>query len=100
MYQALLLCMSLALGQGPCVDQPPAQFCANNGVAQQSGCKSNEPACAVCQESSDRFLCRFIKAYGEYLPKPEPKAETPPDPCASQRRALPPPFPSPPFPTG
>jgi len=63
--------------------------------------------CPVCQEPPDRFFRRLLKAYCEYLPKNEKKDED----CssashaalgtsASTRRALPPPLPSPPFPTG
>jgi hypothetical protein len=85
--------------------------------------------CPVCQEQPDHFFRRLIKAYCEYLPKKEKKDDkcksesgngndskdngnscsnsgsngngsSGDDSGSSTRRALPPPFPSPPFPTG
>src|SRR5262245_55870625 len=101
MHQTLVVALSLAMGQA----SPPAE---NAVVPSTNG--NSEPACAVCQEAPGHFFHRLIKAYCEYLPKNEKKDDK--DQCqnanacgektdtASTRRALPPPFPSPPFPTG
>jgi hypothetical protein len=96
MFSNLIVCCSLAVGQ-TASEPPPAPTTA-----------ASEPACAACQENGDHFFRRFIKAYCEYLPKNEKKADSSPDadpnggtdPTASTRRALPAPFPSPPFPSG
>jgi hypothetical protein len=116
MFQNLIVCYSVALGQPtPPVAAPlpsgviaPAQSGAPNCCPQVPCCNSqSEPACAVCQEDPGHFFRRFIKEYCQYLPKNEKKDDKCKSECgdekpseASERRALPPPFPSPPFPTG
>lgn len=128
MYQSILVVCSLALGQtqlppedvSPIPVVIPTQHCAPICCTPNPCHPCCKHACDICQESGDRFFCRFIKAYCEYLPKDEKKKDDPcksecdngngsgnsngcDDPCkpaGSPRRALPPPFPSPPFPTG